>query len=199
MSDQQESLVRNKLFNSRLGYELGRSVWVLAVWQFVKWGFFLTPIPWPSAIKSAILRAFGAKVGKKVYWKPRINIHIPWKLTIGDYSWVGEEVNIVNFAPVTVGANCCLSQRAFLCSGNHDYRSPDMRYRHAPINVADGVWIGAAVFVGPGVNIGIDAVITACSVVNCDLDGGFIYTGYPCKAVRKRWSDSASGIKSPVI
>jgi acetyltransferase-like isoleucine patch superfamily enzyme len=40
-------------------------------------------------------------------------------------------VFILNFEPVTIGAHACLSQRAFLCGGNHDYRDPTFRYRNA--------------------------------------------------------------------
>lgn len=181
------SRVRNDLFDPHLGFDLGRPRWVLAIWQLVKTCFFLTPLPWPSELKSVILRAFGAKVGRKVYWKPRVNIHLPWKLVVGDSTWIGEEVNIVNFVPVSIGAHCCLSQRAFICSGNHDYRSTDMRYRHAPISIGDGVWVGASVFVGPGVTIGTDAVITACSVVSHDLEGGWVHSGFPCQPIRSRW------------
>jgi putative colanic acid biosynthesis acetyltransferase WcaF len=186
-NNQFPSRVRNDLFDAHCGFERGRSKWVFALWQLVKWAFFLTPLPWPSSLKSTILRSFGAQVGRRVYWKPRVNIHLPWKLSVGDFTWVGEEVNIVNFAPVTIGAHCCLSQRAFLCSGNHDYRSPDMRYRHAPITIKEGVWIGAAAFIGPGVTIGTDAVVSACSVANRNIEAGWVCSGNPCKAVRKRW------------
>lgn len=183
------SRVRNDLFDARKGFELGRSRLLFALWYLVKCIFFLSSLPWPSAFKSWLLRAFGAKVGRRVYWKPRVNIHIPWKFSVGDHTWIGEEVCIVNFAPVTVGAHCCLSQRSFLCSGNHDYRAQDMRYRHAPITLADGVWIGAAAFVGPGVEIGTDAVVTASSLVTRSLEGGWIYAGQPCQKVRRRWDD----------
>lgn len=185
------SRVRNDLFDPRLGFDLGHSKLVLGLWQIVKWAFFLTPLPWPSAFKSALLRAFGARIGRKVYWKPRVNIHIPWKLSVGDYTWVGEEVNIVNFAPVSIGANCCLSQRTFICSGNHDFRSLDMRYRHVSVIIKDGVWLGAASFVAPGTNIGIDAVICACTVVKGHLDGEWVYEGHPCRPVRRRWDGEA--------
>jgi len=98
-----------------------------------------------------------------------VNIHIPWKLKVGHFTWVGEEVCIVNFASINIGAHCCLSQRGLLCSGNHDYRTPDMSYRHAPVILEDGVWLGAAAFVGPGVIVGTDAVITAVSLMNRSL------------------------------
>jgi putative colanic acid biosynthesis acetyltransferase WcaF len=185
--DNRTSRVRNDLFDNRKGFDLGRSRGVFIIWYLLKCVFFLSPLPWPSQLKSSLLRLFGAEIGRGVYWKPRINIHIPWKLKVGNYTWIGEEVCIINFAPVTIGSHCCLSQRAFLCSGNHDYRSPDMGYRHAPIVVEDGVWIGAGAFVAPGVTVGTDAVITAMSLASRSLDPGWVYGGQPCKPLRLRW------------
>ena len=190
------SRVRNDLFDNRQGFELGRARWVFVFWYLLKCVFFLSAFPWPSRFKSWLLRRFGAEIGREVYWKPRINIHIPWKLKVGDFTWIGEEVCIINFAPVSIGANCCLSQRSFLCSGNHDYRSPDMRYRHAPIVLEDGVWVGAGAFVGPGVIIGTDAVITVMSLANRSLEGGWIYAGNPCQPVRRRWPERGERIQT---
>lgn len=190
------SRVRNDLFDNRQGFELGRARWVFVFWYLLKCVFFLSAFPWPSRFKSWLLRRFGAEIGREVYWKPRINIHIPWKLKVGDFTWIGEEVCIINFAPVSIGANCCLSQRSFLCSGNHDHRSPDMRYRHAPIVLEDGVWVGAGAFVGPGVIIGTDAVITVMSLANRSLEGGWIYAGNPCQPVRPRWPERGERIQT---
>jgi putative colanic acid biosynthesis acetyltransferase WcaF len=185
------SRVRNDLFDRQNGFDLGKPRWMFMLWYLVKCVFFLSSIPWPSPLKSSLLRLMGAEIGRQVYWKPRVNIHIPWKLTIGGYTWIGEEVCIINFAPISIGANCCLSQRSFLCSGNHDYRSPAMAYRHAPILLEDGVWVGAGAFIGPGVTIGVDAVLTAMSLANRSLEGGWIYAGQSCKPVRKRWIEEA--------
>jgi putative colanic acid biosynthesis acetyltransferase WcaF len=186
----EKSRVRNDLFDNRMGFDLGRPRLVFIIWYCVKILIFLSSFPWPSRFKSWLLRLFGAEVGQGVYWKPRVNIHIPWKLKVGDYTSVGEEVCIINFAPVTIGGHCCLSQRSLLCSGNHDYRSPDMRYRNAPTTLKDGVWVGAGAFVGPGVTVGVDAVIMAMSLVNRSLEGGFVYAGLPCKALRRRWVET---------
>src|ERR1039458_8654863 len=166
------SQVRNDLFDRNKGFRLGKPRAVFALWYFVKYVFFVSALPWPSRFKSWVLRSFGAEIGKGVYWKPRVSIHIPWNLKVGDYTWVGEEVCIINFAPIAVGAHCCLSQRCFLCSGNHDYRAENMAYRHAPIVLEDGVWVGAGAFVGPGVTVGTDAVITAMSLVSHSVEGG---------------------------
>jgi putative colanic acid biosynthesis acetyltransferase WcaF len=154
----------------------------------IKCIFFLSPFPFPSAFKCAFLRAFGARVGKEVVIKPRVNIHFPWKLAIGDFSWIGEEAFILNFEPVTLGSHCCISQRAFLCTGNHDYSQPEMPYRNRPIIVEDGAWIGAQVFVGPGVKVGGEAVITAGSIAIRNVPSEMICSGNPCIPVRHRWA-----------
>lgn len=153
----------------------------------VKCVIFLSPWPYPSNLKRSILRLFGARVGNGVVIKPRVNIHFPWKLVIGDFAWLGEEVFILNFEPVNIGAHCCISQRAFLCAGNHDYRRPEMPYRNQPIIIEDGVWVGAQVFVAPGVKIGREAVITAGSVVTISQPGERICGGNPCAPRKNRW------------
>jgi putative colanic acid biosynthesis acetyltransferase WcaF len=182
------SRVRNDLFDSSKGLDRGRSRLVEATWYLVKCLFFLSPLPWPSSFKCALLRIFGAKIGKGVIIKPRVNIHFPWKLTVGDFAWIGEEVFILNFEPVAIGAHCAISQRAFLCTGNHDYREPDMPYRNQPITVEDGAWVGAQVFVAPGVTIGTEAVITAGSVVTKNQPEHMVCGGNPCVSIRPRWS-----------
>lgn len=158
-------------------------------WYLVKCVFFLSPLPWPSGFKCALLRAFGATVGEGVRIKPRVNIHLPWKLEVGDWTWLGEEVFILNFEPIRIGSHCCVSQRAFLCGGNHDFRDPAFSYRNGPIELGDGVWIGAQVFVGPEVTIGDDAVILAGSVVTRDQPAAMICGGSPAVPIKKRWAD----------
>ena len=179
--------VRNDLFDPKLGLNRGRSKFQEVVWYVVKCFLFLTPLPFPSGLKCCVLRWFGARIGNGVVIKPRVNIHFPWKLSIGDHAWIGEEVFILNFEPVTIGAHCCISQRVFLCAGNHDYRQPDMRYRNRPVTVEDGAWVGAQSFVAPGVTIGSEAVISAGSVVTRNQPAGMVCAGNPCVPVRSRW------------
>ena len=183
------SRVRNVLFDAGVGYVRGRSVPVFAAWQLVKCIFFKPVFPWPSAVKVGLLRLFGAQVGQGVCIKPQVNIHLPWKLSIGDHAWIGEEAFLLNFEPLSIGSNSCISQRAFLCGGNHDYRDPAMKYRNGPITIGDGAWVGAQVFVGPGVAIGVDAVVTAGSIVTKGLPEGQVCSGNPCVPVKARWED----------
>lgn len=185
-ADSPATAIRLDRFDSAKGLDRGRSRLTEACWYLVKCVFFLSPLPWPMKWKRSLLRRFGAAVGRAVVIKPRINIHFPWKLSIGDHTWLGEEVFILNFEPVAIGAHVCISQRSFLCTGNHDFRDPEFSYRNAPIRVGDGTWIGAQCFVAPGVSIGSETVVGAGSVVTKDLSSGWICRGNPCIPISER-------------
>jgi putative colanic acid biosynthesis acetyltransferase WcaF len=174
-------------FDAEKGLDRGRSKAFEAVWYLLKCVFFLSALPWPSALKAKLLRAFGAKIGNSVVIKPRVNVHFPWKLEVGDHAWIGEEVFILNFEPVRIGAHACISQRALLCTGNHDYRDPQFSYRNAPIAIGSGAWIGAGVFVGPGVEVGDEAVAAAASVITRNVPANTIVAGNPAAERGLRW------------
>lgn len=190
--------VRNDLFDGKQGLDRGRTFLAEALWYCLKCALFLNPMPVPSALKRLVLRLFGAQVGRGVIIKPRVNIHFPWKLSIGDFTWIGEEVLILNFEPVKIGAHCCISQRAFLCTGNHDYRQPHMPFRNRPITVEDGAWIGAQVFISPGVKIGTEAVVTAGSIVQRDQPAGMVCTVMAASSMKPRWPDKNDVSPAPV-
>lgn len=189
--------VRNDLFDPRRGLKRGRPWLFEACWYACKCVFFLSALPYPSVFKRTLLRAFGARIGVGVVIKPRVNIHFPWRLEVGDFTWIGEEVFILNFECVKIGSHCCISQRSFLCTGNHDYKQVDMPYRNQPITIEDGAWVGAQVFVGPGLVIQKETVITAGSVVLSNQPAGMVCAGNPCAPIRPRWAaDTAAEQKS---
>ncbi len=164
--------------------------WIVeSVWYFLKVVFFLSAWPWPSSIKRALLRAFGARIGRGVVIRPRVNITMPWRLEIGDHSWIGEEVYLLSLDKISIGSHCCVSQRAFLCTGNHDFRDESFSFQGKPIVIGAGVWVGASVFVGPGVEIAQEAVVTAGSVVLKSLPNGMVCSGNPAEPRSPRWKD----------
>jgi putative colanic acid biosynthesis acetyltransferase WcaF len=185
--DENRSRVNLKDFDASSGLDRGAGKWKELSWYFVKMVFFLSAFPFPYAWKKRLLKIYGADVGRHVVIKPRVNIHMPWKLTIGNDVWIGEEVFILNFEKTIIGNDVCISQRTFLCCGNHDYRDSSMPYRNGPITLMDGCWVGAACFVGPDVSVGVDTVVVAGSVVTKSLDNNGIYRGNPAAYVKARW------------
>jgi len=139
-----------------------------------------------SGLKCAVLRAFGATVGRGVVIKPNVKITFPWKLTLGNHIWLGEECWLLNLEHITIADDVCISQRAFLCTGNHNYKSPVFDLIVKPIHIEQSAWIGAGAFVGPGVTVGSHAVLTAGSVATEDLQPFGIYRGNPAAKVKER-------------
>ncbi len=137
-------------------------------------------------MKRFLLRAFGAKVGVGLIIKPGVNIKYPWKLAIGNHVWIGEQVWIDNLAQVTIGSHVCISQGAFLLTGNHDYSKSTFDLITKPIVISNGAWIGAQGLVCPGVTCGEHAVLTAKSNATKDLEAFFVYAGNPASKVKAR-------------
>lgn len=155
-------------------------------WYMCNALFFLNPWFPLSGIKVRLLRVFGAKVGRGVVIKPRVNIKYPWKLSIGAHAWIGEQVWIDNLAEVSIGAHACISQGAMLLCGNHNYKKPAFDLIVRPIVLEDGAWVGAQSVVCPGVRVGSHALLAVGSVATKDLPPYTIHQGNPAQYVKDR-------------
>jgi putative colanic acid biosynthesis acetyltransferase WcaF len=183
----------NLRLNSKRGYSPGRPYWYRALWVVVEAVILLNPMVGPSIVKSWVLRWFGARVGQRVLIKPSLHVKYPWLLEIGDDAWIGERVWIDNFQLVRIGANACISQGAYLCTGNHDWSDPGMGLVTKPITIEDGAWVGAFSLIGPGVVVGQEAVITLGTVLLQDARPRGIYSGNPAACTGERRLRSQPG------
>ncbi|MDX1652577.1 MAG: WcaF family extracellular polysaccharide biosynthesis acetyltransferase [Brumimicrobium sp.] len=150
-----------------------------ALWYFINLIFLKNAWNPSSSIKIYWLKVFGAKIGKGVVIKPKVNIKYPWKLIIGNHCWIGEEVWIDNLDTVTLEDNVCISQGALLQCGNHNYKKPSFDLMIAPITLKEGSWVGARCNVAPGVKIDSHAVLSMGSTATKDLEAYKIYAGNP--------------------
>ncbi len=158
----------------------------IVLWYFINLIFISNKWNPSSSLKKMVLKLFGAKIGCGVVIKPGVNIKYPWLLSIGDYSWIGEDVWIDNLAYVTIGSNCCLSQGAMLLCGNHNYTKSTFDLMVKPITLEDGVWIGARATVCPGVVGKSHSVLTVGSIISSDMDSYGIYRGNPAVMIKRR-------------
>lgn len=123
-----------------------------------------------SGLKVKILGLFGASMGQQVRIKPGVRVKFPWRLSVGDSCWLGEQVWIDNLAPVTLKHDVCLSQGVYLCTGNHDWSSETFDLRVGAITIEQSAWIGARAVVGPSVVVNEGAVLTMNSVASRSLE-----------------------------
>lgn len=101
-------------------------------------------------------------------------------------SCLGPEVDCYSAAPIVVGANSTVSQRAYLCAASHDFRQPNFPLIVGPITIRSNVWVAAEAFIGPGVTIEDHAVVGARAVVTRDVPSEAIVAGNPARIVGSR-------------
>jgi putative colanic acid biosynthesis acetyltransferase WcaF len=161
------------------GFKRGRPLPVEILWRVCSAFLFQSPLLPCLRTKRAVLRLFGARIGRGVVIKPRVTITFPWKLSVGDHSWIGEEVFLDSLDRIEIGSNVCISQRAYLCTGSHDSRSATFDLVTKPIRVDDGAWIAAGALIAPGVTVGSNALVQIGSVVRKDVGNDSIVSGNP--------------------
>lgn len=166
-------------------FSRGRSAFTEAAWLVISAAFVSSWIP-GSLHRRLILRVFGARIGKRVSIKPGVRIKFPWRLEVGDDSWLGEDVWIDNLAPVKIGANCCVSQESYICTGSHDWNATTFDLIVKPVRIEDYAWVAAQSTVSPGVTVGQGAVLALRSLATSDLAPWGIYQGVPARFVKER-------------
>jgi putative colanic acid biosynthesis acetyltransferase WcaF len=153
--------------------------WDAPAWKVYAWGLvelLLVSNPWQisSRLRRAALVAFGARIGSGVVLRPRLRVRFPWKLTIGDRSWIGEDVWLHNQDHLIIGADAVVSQGTFVTTGSHAHRR-DMALITKPIVIDDGAWVTARCVVLGGSRIGVSALVTPGTVVSGDVPDGMVF------------------------
>lgn len=142
-----------------------RGPMVRAAWFLTNAMLFQSRLPLlPYELKASLLRLFGAKVGPGAVIKPRVGIKYPWFLEMGRNVWLGEAVWIDNPSKIEIGSNVCISQGAYLVTGNHDFGRENFRFFTQPIIVGNRVWICARAIIPPGSLIPPNTVVPIGSV-----------------------------------
>jgi putative colanic acid biosynthesis acetyltransferase WcaF len=153
---------------SNANYSVGRPVpWRIGWFAaqnllFDRWWF-------PPSWRPGLLRFFGASVGSGCLIRHGVRVHWPWRLTLGDDVWVGEDVWLHTILDIVVEDNVCISQRASVTTGSHDHRDPNFRTDNGPIRLRSGCWIGAEAMVMRGVTVGINSVVGGRAVAYKDV------------------------------
>ena len=164
----------------------GRSPITVQFWWLLQNTLFAWSPQFMYSWRRFLLRMFGAEIGDQVKIRPTAQITYPWKVKIGDYSWIGDEVILYSLGRITIGDHVVISQRSYICTGKHDYAEKKFNISTLPISIGDYAWIAADVFVAPGVTIGSGTVVGARSTVFHDLPIGKICFGNPATPVKDR-------------
>jgi putative colanic acid biosynthesis acetyltransferase WcaF len=164
----------------------GRSKAYVQLWWLVQSTLFAMSPQAMYGWRAWLLRLFGARIGRGAIIRPSVRIPYPWKLTIGDYCHIGDEVHLYTYAEIEIGNCAVISQRSYICTGSHDYTSPTFDLFAKKIVIEAETWVAMDVFVAPGVRIGRGAVVGARSSVFHDVPPGTVSVGTPARVVGQR-------------
>lgn len=173
-------------------FDRGASKWKEFAWLVASELLVASPLP-GSAWRACFLRVFGAMIATGVVLKPRIRIKFPWRLMVGENSWIGEGVWIDNLATVSIGRNVCISQGAYLCTGNHDWSSSNFDLITSSITIEDHSWVGARATLAPGTHMLAGAVIALSGIGSGKMEGWTVYApGRSVKIALRQQSDGCN-------
>jgi len=164
----------------------GRPLGLVILWELVSCLTLRNRLCACNFLKKWVLRLFGSAIGPGVVIKQQVAVKYPWKLTVGADTWLGEGVWIDNIALVSISHDVCLSQGAYVCTGNHDWSQPDFPLSARPVVIEEGVWVGARAIITGGLKLGSHSVITAGSVVVQDTGAYQIVQGNPAVFIKNR-------------
>ncbi len=164
----------------------GRGVITVQLWWMVQSSLFACSPQFAYKWRNFLLRMFGAKIGEGVIIRPNVRITYPWKLSVGDYSQIGDNAELYTLGTITIGKNAVISQKSYLCTGSHEYQLETFDIYQKPIVIEDQAWVATDVYIAPGVTIGKGSVIGARSSVYSDMPAGMICIGSPAKPLKPR-------------
>ena len=179
------------LFNLPIGFR-GKPAWFVQLWWLVQSTLFGMSPQFMYGWRRWLLRLFGAEIGEQVLVRPTVRITYPWKVKVGDYSWIGDNVVLYSLGEIEIGKNVVISQKSYICTASHDYGTPSFDIFAKKVVIEDQVWLAADVYVSPGVSIGKGALVGARSSVFSDMPAGMICLGSPAKPVKLRPHENTS-------
>lgn len=159
---------------------------LMLLWD-IAWNTFCAWTPKPANPWRLLwLRLFGAKIHGTPFVHERARIQIPWNLTLHDRACLGDGANAYSLGEIEIGAGATIAQECYLCAGTHDFEDRKLPLRVAKITIGAWTFLGARTFVLPGVSIGGNVVVGACSLVTKDLPDNCYAMGSPCTVRRPK-------------
>ena len=164
----------------------GRSSVMVQLWWLVQDTLFRWSPQFMYGWRRFLLRIFGAKIGQMVLIRPSVRVTYPWKVTINDFSWIGDDVVLYSLDEIHIGAHTVISQKSYICTGSHDFTHRNFKIFGLPIHIGNQVWIASDNFIAPGVSIGDGCIVGARSTVLNDLPPAMICYGNPARPMKPR-------------
>lgn len=138
-----------------------------------------------ASLRPMLLRLFGGTVGSGCRLARRVEITIPWNITLGDDVVVNERAILYSLGTITVGSGTIIDVRAHLCAGSHDMRDSRFPLTRPPIVVGERCRIGVDAYLAPDVTLGADCLVNHRASVYKSFPDGTTLEGNPARPVEQ--------------
>lgn len=121
---------------------------------------------------------------------PNILFYENGQIICGEHSYIGNLSTIEAFegCRVKIGNHVQISHNVRIythtCASDQDFSEANREYFNGDVSIEDYVWIGANVFINPGITIGTNSIIGANAVVTKDVPPFAIAVGVPARIIK---------------
>ena len=147
----------------------GASALKVQMWWLVQETLFRWSPQWAYGFRNWLAKIFGARIGRGVLLRPSCKITYPWKVSIGEFSWIGDNVTLYSLGDIQIGKNTIVSQNSYICAATHDYTKSTFDILDLPVKIGNSVWLASDVFIAPGITICDTTIISLRSTVTKDI------------------------------
>ena len=117
-----------------------------------------------NARKSGVTIGMNCRLNGGTVWGSE-----PWLITLGDHVELSNDVQLITHDGAT-----------WVFRDQERYKDV---IRYGKVNIKDNCFIGARATVLPGVTIGPNSIVGACSLVTKDVEPNSVYAGVPAKRI----------------
>jgi acetyltransferase-like isoleucine patch superfamily enzyme len=139
-----------------------------------------------QTLRKVILRACGARIGRKVRLYHGFEVRRPRNLQISDGCIIGTRAILDARAGLFIGKNVNFSSDVAIWTAQHDPQSPSFSAKVLPVRIEDNAWISYRAVVLPGVTVAEGAVVAAGAIVTKDVAMYSIVAGVPARVIGPR-------------
>lgn len=163
-----------------------KSVYYIQIYKIIDQLFIKTTPKFMHSWRVVLYKLFGAKIGTGVKISSSAKLLYPWNIEIGNYCWIGDNVELYSVDKIIIGNNVAFAHNVFVATAAHDIYKTTFETIRKPIVIEDEVWISSNVFINMGIVIERGVVVGSGSVVTKNLPEGYIFVGNPAVALKKR-------------
>lgn len=151
---------------------------------YVFYNYIVANIPsW--TIRKLFYKCGGMKIGKGSRILMKTVVIKPWKIRIGERSYINEYCHLDGRGGIEIGDDTSISIYTEIISGTHN--SVTFEYEEYPIKIGNRVWIGARATILAGAILEDKVLVGAGSILpKGNYENDLLYSGVPAKYIRKR-------------